>query len=236
MKKVITYTLISLGMCLAACEDAVQQPPPPPPQAPPPAEPVVEDVVEAAPQEEYVRPEYPDTARRNPFMPSPEVVQPTPTAIDGEVRALEPLEQFGLGQLKLVAIVSEVAVPTAMFVDPTGFGHFVKRGDRVGRNGGVIADIRENEVEVIEGGEDEDAQTLQRIVKLRDVELAVGEGGLSEEERAALERLMQTEEGRQALQRSFQEMAPGANAVENQGQEAPSQLGPGQGFAPPTQN
>lgn len=235
MKYSFKTVLIALMVLGSACEDAVQQAPPP--AEPPPAEPVVvEEEVTLAPQEDYVRPEYPDTARRNPFMPTPDVIQPTPTSVDGEVRSLEPLEQFGLGQLNLVAIVSEVAVPTAMFVDPTGFGHFVKRGDRIGRNSGVIADIRENEVEVTEGGDDEDAQTLQRIVKLRDIELTVGEGGLSEDERAALERLMQTEEGRQALQRSYQELAPGATATEQQETGAAPAPRPGQGFAPPSQN
>jgi len=234
MKYSLKTVLIALILMGSACEDAVQQAPPP---APPPSEPVaVEEEVSLAPQEEYVRPEYPDTARRNPFMPTPDVIQPSPTSVDGEVRALEPLEQFGLGQLRLVAIVSEVAVPTAMFIDPTGFGHFVKRGDRIGRNSGVIADIRENEVEVTEGGDDEDAQTLQRIVKLREVELTVGEGGLSEDERAALERLMQTEEGRQALQRSYQELAPGATATEQRETGATPSARPGQGFAPPSRN
>lgn len=227
--KIVAFGLIaSLGL---GCEDAIQQPvQAPPADIPAEAPPIVEEKPASA-QEEYTRPEYPDTARRNPFLPNADVIQPTPTSVDGEVRALEPLEQFGLGQLKLVAIMSEVAVPTAMFIDPTGFGHFVKRGDRIGRNSGVVADIRENEVEVTEGGDDEDAQTLQRIVKLRDLELSIGDGGLSEEERAALERLMQTEEGRQALQRSYQEMAPGANAVEQEGTSQGQK--PGQGFAPP---
>jgi len=219
------------------CEEDLQVAAPPPP-----AETSAKVVEEVAPtiaenEDEYIRPEYPNSSRRNPFQPDPEVISPQARATEGEVRDLEPLEQYALGQLTLVAVISEVAVPIAMFVDPTGFGHFVKEGGRVGRNSGVISDIRDNEVEVLEGGDDEDSQTLQRIVRLRDSELSSGEGGaLSDEEKAALERLLETEEGRKALQRTFQDNAAGANAVEQQ--ESPNgNVDPRfRGFAPPTDN
>ncbi len=218
------------------CEEDLQVAPPAPP-----AQTKAEVVEEAVPtiaqdEDEYVRPEYPNSSRRNPFQPDPEVISPQARATEGEVRDLEPLEQYALGQLTLVAVISEVAVPIAMFIDPTGFGHFVKEGDRVGRNSGVISDIRDNEVEVLEGGDDEDSQTLQRIVRLRDGELSSGEGGLSDEEKAALERLLETEEGRKALQRTFQDNAAGANAVEQQ-EPSNGNVDPRfRGFAPPADN
>ncbi|MEZ4461889.1 MAG: pilus assembly protein PilP [bacterium] len=228
-----------VALVAAGCEEELQAPPPKPPAK---EEQKVEEVptpeVSEASSSEYVRPEYPNSQRRNPFQPDPEVVTPQARSVEGEVRELEPLEQYALGQLKLMAIISEVAVPIAMFRDPTGFGHFVKEGDRIGRNSGVISDIRDNEVEVLEGGDDEDSQTLQRIVRLRDTELSTGDSGLSDEEKAALERLLQTDEGRKALQRTFEDNAAGANAVEQQQQE-PTQSGGDPrfgGFAPPAEN
>lgn len=233
---------LTVALSAAACEDDLQAPPPKRPENTPKVDesaPVPQVAAGADDDDEYVRPEYPNSQRRNPFQPDPEVIAPQARQVEGEVRELEPLEQYALGQLSLVAIISEVAVPTAMFRDPTGFGHFVKEGDRIGRNSGIVSDIRDNEVEVIEGGDDEDSQTLQRIVRLRDTELTTGDSGLSEEEKSALEQLLQTEEGRKALQRTFENNAAGAHAIEQQQQSEPSnsvtdpRFG---GFAPPTEN
>ncbi|QDG52918.1 pilus assembly protein PilP [Persicimonas caeni] len=168
-------------------------------------------------EEEYERPEYPDQVRRNPFLPDLEIFQPKEQLADGDVRPLEPLEKYGLGQLQLVAIISEVAVPKAMFLDPEGFGHVVKEGDRIGQNGGTIADIRDNEVEVREITDEEETQTRLTTLELANDELEVRqEEGLSDEEREALRRLLQTDEGRKAVQESFDRRAPGAAASERQ--------------------
>ncbi len=179
-------------------------------------------------QQEYERPEYPDQVRRNPFLPDLEIFQPEKKQLaEGNVRPLEPLEKYGLGELTLVAIISEVAVPKAMFLDPEGFGHVVKEGDRVGQNGGTITDIRDNEVEVREVTDEEDTQTRLTTVELTDDELEVREReGLSDEEREALRRLLQSEEGRQAVQESFERNAPGATASERQQNPRRGRLSP----------
>lgn len=166
---------------------------------------------------EYERPEYPGNTRRNPFLPNPEVMQPRQQVADGDLRPLEPLEQYALGALDLVAIISETAVPKAMFVDPEGFGHVVKEGDRIGRNGGQITDIRDNEVEVRETTNEDESQTELKTVELRTRELQVrDDSGLSDAEREALRKLLETDEGRRALEESYQDRAPGANASEEQ--------------------
>lgn len=189
--------------------------------------------------EEYTRPEYPNMARRNPFQPDVEVVTPATVAVEGDDRSLEPLEQFAIGELDLVAIISEVAVPKAMFVDPDGFGHVLKEGDRIGRNSGVVSDIRDNEVEITETTGDDGGQTRLRKVKLRDVELTSGnESDLTDEERAALEKLLQTEEGRQALERQYRDMALGASSVDDEksGQQTETPRKTFPGIRPPSQN
>lgn len=169
--------------------------------------------VETVEEGEYKRPEYPNNTRRNPFQPDATVVQPVAT-VKSEARPKEPLEQYSLGELELVAIISSVAVPKAMFVDPNGFGHVLKEGDRIGRNSGVVADIRDNEVEVREGN-DEDGQTRVLTVQLREAELASGDdSALSDEERDALQQLLESKEGREALERAFQDATLGASSVD----------------------
>lgn len=199
------------------------------------ATPEPEPVKQAAAAEEYERPEYPEGTRRNPFQPDLEVIQPTNVATEGDERTLEPLERFSLGELTLVAIISEVAVPKAMFIDPEGFGHVLKEGDRIGENSGVLSDVRDNEVEITETTGEDEGKTRLRTMKLQSVEIRIGDtSGLTDEEREALDKLLQTEEGRDALQRQYRDMALGASAVNN-GQQNQPQGGDQQGTAPPRQ-
>lgn len=184
---------------------------------------------------EYQRPEYPNMSRRNPFQPDIDVVTPANVQSEGEEEQLGPLQRFALGELELVAIISEVAVPKAMFIDPEGFGHVLKEGDRIGRNAGVLSDIRDNEVEVTETTGEDEGQTRLRTIKLREASLNTGENAaLTEEERAAIEKLLQTEEGRKALEARYRDMALGASAVD--GKQQPNNQQPQQGTQPPNGN
>ncbi len=145
----------------------------------------------------YSRPDY--TGQRNPFRPDTEVLELDEDDDDdvAEVGPTDPLEQYDLNELDLVTIISQTAVPRAMFIAPGGMGHFANEGDGVGSDGGVISDIRPDEVEIREGsGEDAVVTTVQ----LRERELrAEDDGELSEEERRMLQELLETEEGRQQL-------------------------------------
>lgn len=168
-------------------------------------------------EEDYQRPEYPNNTRRNPFQPDLEVIKPPEVGDPGQEERLDPLERFALSELELVAIISEVAVPKAMFIDPEGFGHVLKEGDRIGQNSGVLSDIRDNEVEVTETTGEDGGQTRLRMMKLRTAELTAGnDSALSDEERAALEKLLETEEGRKALEARYRDMALGASASDGQ--------------------
>lgn len=170
-------------------------------------------VASKAEKKDYKRPEYPNNTRRNPFQPNPEIIQPVTQKVADE-RTKQPLEQFSLSELQLVAIISSVAVPKAMFVDPSGFGNVLKEGERIGRNGGVVSDIRDNEVDIREGG-GENGQSRVVTMKLREAELEANRGDdLSEDERSALKKLLESEEGRKALQRSFDEATLGATSVD----------------------
>ena len=168
-----------------------------------------DDFTEFGEDEEYSRPDYP--VRRNPFRPDSDVVAVRTAEVDDEdERPREPLERFGLGQLDLVTIISETTVPRAMFIDPSGMGHFAKEGDRVGTDGGVISTIRSDEVEVREGGPDGISQVLAlQDTSDRSDEVDRRESELTEEEREALRRLVGTEEGQEMLRQEMGEAERG---------------------------
>lgn len=217
--RISIFIILSLTLSFSGCEMlGLSDPAKPPPTTPKKAvvakkTVVAKAVASKASSKDYKRPEYPNNSRRNPFQPNPEIVTPVAKAAIEE-RTKQPLEQFTLNELQLVAIISSVTVPKAMFVDPSGFGNVLKEGERIGRNAGVISDIRDNEVDVREGG-GENGQSRVITIRLRDVDLNSGnENDLSEDEREALKKLLESEEGRKALQRTFDEATLGATSVD----------------------
>ncbi len=246
-RTLLATALVSTALVASGCEmlglsETPNAAPPPVEQPAEPAKPAAAPdptPVAKVAGEEYQRPDYPNNTRRNPFQPDLDVVKPAAVADEGQEERLGPLERFTLGELELVAIISEVAVPKAMFIDPEGFGHVLKEGDRIGRNSGVLSDIRDNEVEVTETTGEDEGQTRLRTIKLREADLSVGtDSALTDEERAALEKLLETEEGRKALEERYRKMALGASAVGQDGKAPPEeqkrQVDPRfQGIAPP---
>lgn len=166
-----------------------------------------------------------ETSRRNPFAPQIEISEASRQDDEKESESMDgrpPLQKYQIGSLRLTAIISEVSVPKAMFIDPTGTGHLAKEGDRVGTEGGRIEDIRANEVVIaMPNGGDEGAQR-ERVIELREATMKLGQQrGLDSEERRILDELMQSDEGRRALQESYQQMESGAGSGQDAGQRAP---------------
>lgn len=219
----LTRTLGVIPLALTAlvgCEEFNQLPTPPPVEVKKPALPIPAPPVAAAPVEEtaeYQRPEYPENIRRNPFQPDPDKIKPVGPIKDPEgTRPIDPLEAFSLNQLELSAIISEVAVPKAMFIDPSGFGHVVKEGDRIAK--GVITDIRDNEVDVQESiSEGAEGASQVRTLTLRTAEIrSENQDDLSDSERQALEKLLDSEAGRRALRDKLRNETQGASAVDGE--------------------
>jgi Tfp pilus assembly protein PilP len=223
---------------LVGCDEIEKLPTPPPVEVKKPALPVTPPpVAEVAPEDvtEYQRPEYPENLRRNPFQPDPDVVTPVGPVIDSDKRdngAVTAIEAFNLNQLELSAIISSVAIPKAMFIDPSGFGHVVKEGDKIGRNGGVVTDIRDNEVDVQETtSEGEGAASQVRTLRLREAEIrSDNQDELSDSERQALEKLLDSETGRRALRDKLRDQSQGASAIEGSGPPSDPRFG---GIEPP---
>ncbi len=150
----------------------------------------------AKPPKEEVKKEYkrPDLlVRRDPFIFEPPADKLTPEA---EERDIEPLEAYSIKSLRLVALVTGTAVPKAMFQVAGGNGIFAKEGDRIGRDGGRITEIRANEVEITvagaperapEPGEDpkkvaEESEPTTIIIRLSDTDLILEEETTEEEQ------------------------------------------------------
>jgi hypothetical protein len=167
-------------------------------------------------------------ARRNPFAPDDEMEEEEePVEERPDNRNLGPLQKHKIGEYRLAGIISEVAVPKAMFIDPEGTGHLIKEGDNLGRKGGFIKDVRDNEVEIEIPPEGDNGKAQRVTVKLREAAMpSEQEDELSEEEQETLKRLLESEEGRKAVRESYQQQAtPGANASERQKRQRESQGG-----------
>jgi len=165
--KTIHSMLLSgaLALSLAGCgEDA---PPPPPPPAAKPAQaeaPKPKPVETAAVASTYVY-SYNPVGKRDPFRsPLEDIVDRAPVAGSGPACS-EPLCQWDIDQLKLVAVVTGDANPMAMVEDPIGRGHVVRRNTRMGRQGGKVTQILRDEVTVTETITT-DSRVLYNSVKL----------------------------------------------------------------------
>lgn len=105
--------------------------------------------------EEY---NYEVSGRRDPFLP---YTSPKTLTLEEEEEIVSPLQRFELDQLKLVGIIWDTKRPKAMFLDPQGKGYIIGKLDKVGRNRGYIAEIREGEVIVLERFIGEGRSTFQ---------------------------------------------------------------------------
>lgn len=136
MNSVRAFVTLALALALAGCEEEpirVGAPTPPPGDAPPPPAAVEEVAASTVPAPELRDEDFVETDRnRDPFrgyaaffLPqASEVVRPQRDVVMPDT----PLED-----MRLIAIVSGIASPSAMIADQNGTGHTVHRGDFIGR-------------------------------------------------------------------------------------------------------
>ena len=83
------------------------------------------------------------------------------------------LKRFSLDQLRLMAIISGNTRPIAMFVDPTGKGVTIKRGDYVSKSEGRVKQILHDKVIIeIEEKTESGTSSTDRVILLHDKESA----------------------------------------------------------------
>jgi type IV pilus assembly protein PilP len=115
----------------------------------------VEKVEEA--YQSYAKPEatadgyiYDPVGRRDPFRPYRDnKVGIGQLGVQRE-RPLEALENFDVKALEVVAIIWGISRPKALIEDPNKIIHTVVKGMRIGKNDGIVAEIREGEVVIVE--------------------------------------------------------------------------------------
>jgi type IV pilus assembly protein PilP len=138
----------ALALALVGCGE---EPPPPPPVVPKRAQaeaPKAAEAATAAPTYVY---EYNPVGKRDPFRsPIEDMAREAPQPGQPVAACNEPLCQWDIDQLKLVAVVTGDANPMAMVEDPMGRGHIVRRNTRMGRQGGKVTQILRDEVIITE--------------------------------------------------------------------------------------
>lgn len=78
----------------------------------------------------------------------------------------DPLCQWDLDQLKLVAVVTGDSNPMAMVEDPMGRGHVIRRNARMGKQGGKVTQILRDSVTVTEYFPGTDGKVMTNPVSL----------------------------------------------------------------------
>ncbi|MBX9769117.1 MAG: pilus assembly protein PilP [Bdellovibrionales bacterium] len=90
--------------------------------------------------------QYDPVGKRDPFAP----FSPPKIGTQGMVGPVFPLQRFSIEQLKLQGIIWDVNSPKALVVDPSNRAHIIVKDDRIGQRNGYVAQIREDEVIIVE--------------------------------------------------------------------------------------
>jgi len=80
---------------------------------------------------------------------------------------LQPLQRYELSQLKLVAIVWNIANPRAVVEDSAGKGYIISKGSFIGNRQGKVTDILKDEVVVTEESTDIFGATKTRAIRIK---------------------------------------------------------------------
>jgi type IV pilus assembly protein PilP len=78
-----------------------------------------------------------------------------------------PLEQFELGQLTISGVVWQADRRRALVLDPSGQAYVVKTGDRIGKNDGVVTEIGDSALVVLESYVDFHGDKTEKEIEMR---------------------------------------------------------------------
>jgi len=78
-----------------------------------------------------------------------------------------PLEQFELGQLTVSGVVWQADRRRALVLDPAGQAYVVKTGDRIGKNDGVVTEISDSSLVVLESYVDFHGDKTEKEIEMR---------------------------------------------------------------------
>lgn len=146
-RNLLLALLVSISF--AGCgEKAPESTPAPTPQkvAPPPRQGAPVPPPESASEPEAPRYVYDPTGRRDPFESLLDLKKPV---LSVEM-PLTPLQNYEIGQLRLIGMIIGKGEPRAMVIAPDGKSYILKKGVKVGKNDGTVIDITQDAVLVKE--------------------------------------------------------------------------------------
>lgn len=109
-------------------------------------------------------PLYNTTGKRDPFVPFIKVEKKK--ALPG-LETLPPLQRYELGELRFVGVIWGPRMARALVEDGAGKGYTVTVGTKIGRNGGVVSRITENELVVREQFRDYTGAKVSHVSSLK---------------------------------------------------------------------
>ena len=112
---------------------------------------------------------YKSVGGRDPFRSLIQTVEEAATTADNPSKERSPVEKYNISQLKLIAVVSAGSEAFALVVLPDGKSYTIREGMKVGLHGGVVKEIRSDQVIVDVDYEDHKGKikTEEVFLKLR---------------------------------------------------------------------
>ncbi|SDL45326.1 type IV pilus assembly protein PilP [Geoalkalibacter ferrihydriticus] len=106
---------------------------------------------------------YDPSGRRDPFQSLLEIRKPV-----ARTEPETPLQQFDLGQLRLIGAIVGMDNPRAMVLAPDGKTYIVRVGTRIGKNNGAVVSIEQNRIVVEERFYDftDEVRTSRQAIEL----------------------------------------------------------------------
>lgn len=82
-------------------------------------------------------------------------------------RKLEETEQYEMDQYRLTGVITGISQPKAMVEDPTGRGHVLRIGARLGKNGGRVVRVSTTGIVILEETRDPTGKRVRLPVTLK---------------------------------------------------------------------
>lgn len=114
-----------------------------------------DSIYDMAPQVEYI---YDPTGKKDPFKP---YKAPRVRGDNRPTAPVDPLSTVDVSQLRLIAVLWNTSKPRAVVKDSQNRSFILFKNMKIGRNDGVVVDIREGEIVIVEKFDDGFGNTVR---------------------------------------------------------------------------
>lgn len=158
-----------LLMFTAACkkeQEAAPQPSPPPKQEMQQAVPAQQPISSAQNIGDRPSTSADFSSRKDPFKPYVVETKAVPVFQKGPGHGSLPIQNYEVGQFRVLGIVAGLTQNSALVVDPAGKAYVVKSGMEIGKNGGIVEKVTVNSIDILEKYRDENGKIRKRTTTL----------------------------------------------------------------------